>query len=78
MNGLTPAALATMGGILALLVLATAITEGLARRRSGEAITNLRLRVRTWWRMVAVFVAALLVGRTFAFLFLALRIFFSW
>jgi len=77
MNGLTPALLTTLGGILALLVLATGITELLARRRSGEAIENLRLRVRTWWRMVAVFAAALLVGRTVSILFFALLSFLA-
>lgn len=76
-----------VGGVLGLLVLATAIGAVLRRRVRSEAavatVANLNARIRAWWVMVAVFLTLLLVGRAgtlvlFATLsFLALREFVS-
>ncbi|MBI5422593.1 MAG: phosphatidate cytidylyltransferase [Opitutae bacterium] len=55
-----------VGGLVALLALASLITFVL-KRRSGADVTsviaNLDARVKAWWIMVAVFVAALAAGR---------------
>lgn len=54
------------GGVLVVLVLATAVGMLLARRtgtESGRAVVaNLNARTRAWWVMAAVFAAALAVG----------------
>jgi phosphatidate cytidylyltransferase len=57
-----------MGGIAALLVVASLIGWMLGRRaarRGGSAtIDNLNARIRAWWVMVAVIAACFLLGRT--------------
>lgn len=75
-----PELLALVGGVLALLCLATVITRLLARRKGpGPVIDNLRQRVNAWWWMVAVFSVSLALGRNGVFgfylilSFLALR-----
>jgi phosphatidate cytidylyltransferase len=72
-----PPVLATLAAILVLLVIATIVSTVLARRSPGPDTTNLQLRVRTWWQMVSVFAAALLVGRTVSILFFALLSFLA-
>lgn len=75
-----------VGGLVALLALASLITFVLKRRSGAEVssvVANLDARVKAWWIMVAVFVAALAAGRIgsvvlFAVLsFLALREFIT-
>jgi len=54
-----------LGGIVALLALASAITFVLQRRAGGTnppVLANLAARVRAWWVMVAVFALALATG----------------
>lgn len=54
-----------LGGIVALLTLASGITFVLRRRAGGTVppvIANLEARVRAWWVMVAVFAVALATG----------------
>ncbi|HXR34051.1 MAG TPA: phosphatidate cytidylyltransferase [Verrucomicrobiae bacterium] len=55
------------GGVLFLLVVSTLIGRWLKRRRKGEAsratIENVNTRIRAWWKMCAIFAAAILVGR---------------
>lgn len=63
---LGPEALAIMGGVAALLLLATVIglvlktlyREGKAR----ETIDNINQRIRAWWIMVVIFAAAVITG----------------
>lgn len=72
-----------LGGVLALLVLASLIGAILRRRVTSDAgratVANLVARVNAWWVMVAIFAGALLIGPTgtvvlYAILsFLALR-----
>ena len=72
-----------LGGVLALLILASLVGAILRRRVVTDAgratVANLVARVNAWWVMVAVFAAALLIGPTgtvvlYAILsFLALR-----
>lgn len=68
--------LALLGGVLALLVVASAIGRRLARRPQPESaratIDNLNARIRAWWVMCAIFALALAGGRTGAVLLFAL------
>lgn len=71
------------GGVVFLLVVSTLIGRWLKRRRKGEAsratIENVNVRIRAWWKMCAIFAAAVLVGRVGSLIlfglisFLALR-----
>ena len=76
-----------IGGVVALLVVATIIAE-LLRRRTKEpgavaVVENLVARIRAWWGMVAVFAVAFALGKyatiaMFAFVsFFALREFIT-
>lgn len=62
-----PQLLWLFGGVLALLVVASAIGAVLARAARSDArravINNLNARTRSWWKMSAVFALTLLVGR---------------
>lgn len=75
------------GGVVALLLLASAIGLALARTVKGEAgretVRNLNARIKAWWGMVAVFAIAFAFGKAvtiilFAFVsFYCLREFIS-
>ncbi|MDO8990298.1 MAG: phosphatidate cytidylyltransferase [Sideroxyarcus sp.] len=76
-----------IGGIVALLVIASLIGWVLRRRATAEnsiaVIDNLNARVNAWWSMVFIFSAAFIIGTTativmFAFIsFFALREFIT-
>lgn len=70
-----------MGGVVALLVLATIVVAALQRGRSaaeaGATIANLAARVRGWWIMVAIFSVALFIGPITSVLLFALVSFFA-
>lgn len=82
-----PELLWLVGGVLALLAVATIITVILRRRPGANpdspVLANLAARVKAWWIMIAVFLAALATGGVgtvvlFALLsFLALREFLT-
>lgn len=65
-----------IGGVLALLIVASVIGAILARRVTGESgratVANLNDRLRAWWVMCAVFAVALLIGPAGAVLLFAL------
>jgi phosphatidate cytidylyltransferase len=63
---------AYMLGILALLILATAVALGLKRFRPGRDYTEPLLRIRTWWVIIALAFGALLLCRGTAILFFGL------
>ncbi len=78
--------LAVMGGIVALLIVASLIGWWLSRRGpdgGGDTVRNLNARTRAWWSMVAVLTASFLLGPIatlviFAFIsFFALREFIT-
>lgn len=56
------------GGILALLVVATAVDLGL-RRRNGRAPDELTRRIRSWWVMATIFALAIVVDTRISLLF---------
>jgi phosphatidate cytidylyltransferase len=67
----------TLGGIDGLLVLATAITYGLAGRYPTRDYTELKDRMHSWWRIVIVFNLALILNRTVAIAFFGFLSFLS-
>jgi phosphatidate cytidylyltransferase len=79
----TPAVRLVMGGILALLIVASAVTAWLVRRGPAGKYAELASRVKSWWVMVAVFAVAIAIDTRlsigfFAFVsFLALKEYFS-
>ena len=70
-----------IGGVVALLILASAIGAILRRRvkdASGAAVVdNLNARVRAWWSMVAIFAVAFLLGKYVTIAMFALISFFA-
>ena len=77
MNGFPVSVLVTMAAIVVMLAIASLASALLGRLRPGPAQDNLRLRVRTWWQMVAVFLLALVVGRAVSIAFFALLSFLA-
>jgi phosphatidate cytidylyltransferase len=55
------------GGVLFLLLISTLIGKILKRRHRGDSsrttIDNLNARIRAWWKMAAIFAAAVVSGR---------------
>ena len=78
-----PRVLVALGGVFAILVVATTVLWLLGRWKPNLQLDEVRLRVRTWWIMAGVFTLALVFDRTislvfFAFLsFLALKEYLS-
>ncbi|MCB1508749.1 MAG: phosphatidate cytidylyltransferase [Hyphomicrobiaceae bacterium] len=70
-----------IGGVLALLVLASGVGFVLSRRVDSEAgratVENLNQRIKAWWVMIAVFAVAFLVGKTVTIVLFALTSFYS-
>jgi phosphatidate cytidylyltransferase len=75
------ATLLLVGGIVALLALASLITAVLKSRQPAgtlnPVIANLHARVRAWWVMVAIFSAALFTGGLGSVILFALTSFFA-
>lgn len=76
-----PQMLLLLGGIGSLLALSTLIGWVLARRVRDEqarlVVANLNARIRSWWVMTAVFVAALATGGVGSVILFALTSFFA-
>lgn len=64
-----------IGGVFALLALASAVGFVLARRNPGETVSNLNARIKAWWVMVAVFAVAFAVGKELTIALFALTSF---
>lgn len=54
------------GGIVLLLIVASIVTAALIRLRPEKNYVELRLRIKTWWWLVAVLFVALTFNRTVA------------
>jgi phosphatidate cytidylyltransferase len=56
-----------LGGVVALLVLASVVGAVMARRPMSDAsrktVENMNARIRAWWGMVAIFALALAMGK---------------
>ncbi len=68
---LEPAVRWSLGGIFALLVVATVTVRILRAVRPQSDLAELTRRVNTWWVMAAVFTVAMVVGRVVSILFFA-------
>ena len=70
-----------VGGVLALLAVATVIGQWLRWRLRGEestrTIQNLNARIKAWWMMVAVFALAMLTGGIGSVVLFGLTSFFA-
>lgn len=67
-----PTLLWALGGILAILVVASVFIFALRRAKPERDFSELSQRVKSWWVMVAVFSAALLMSRNISIVFFAL------
>jgi phosphatidate cytidylyltransferase len=72
-----PRVLTALGGVFAILVVATLVLALLGRLGPGLQLTEVRLRVRTWWVMAGVFALALVFDRTVSLVFFALLSFLA-
>lgn len=70
MTALHPAVGWVLVAVVTLLVVASVAVTVLRRARPSGDFTELRLRVRTWWILVAAFAGALVLSRTLSLLFL--------
>lgn len=72
---------ALIGGILAILMVSSALAWTLGRRASTpekrEVVENLKARVRSWWVMVAIFTVAFLLGKAATLVLFAFASFFA-
>lgn len=66
---LKPNVLWALGGVIAVLVLASVIVAVLAAVRRDKDYGELKLRMRSWWWMVGIFAAAMLLSPTAAVVF---------
>jgi len=70
-----------MGGIVAILVIASIAGRLIGLRVSGESglavVANLKARVRAWWIMMAIFAVAFLLGKLATIVLFALVSFFA-
>lgn len=68
------------GGVIALLLVASAIGLVLSRRVASESgratVANLNARINAWWVMIAVFGVAFLAGRNVTIVLFALTSFY--
>jgi phosphatidate cytidylyltransferase len=65
-----------IGGVFALLAVASAVGFTLSRLRPNETVANLNDRIKAWWAMVAVFAVAFLVGKELTIALFALTSFY--
>ncbi|HSX65554.1 MAG TPA: phosphatidate cytidylyltransferase [Pseudoxanthomonas sp.] len=66
-----------IGGVIALLLVASGIGWLLGQRKPGAVIDNLNARIRAWWVMVAVLVACFVLGKVATLVLYALLSFFA-
>jgi phosphatidate cytidylyltransferase len=70
-----------IGGVFALLLVASVVGFVLSRRLTSgapsETVANLNARIKAWWAMVAVFAVAFMVGRELTIVLFALTSFYA-
>ncbi len=66
---LSPNVLWMLGGLFALLLVASAVQRLLMRRHPQRDFTELAARIRSWWVMVAVFALAIVLSPTVSVVF---------
>lgn len=66
-----------IGGVIALLLLASLIGALLKRFKPGPVIDNLNARINAWWVMVAVLAACFLLGKVATLILYGLLSFFA-
>lgn len=71
-ESLSPVVAGSLAGIFGLLLLATLVAWLLGRLRPGLDLGEVRLRIRSWWLMAAVFAVAMLLSRALSLVFFAL------
>ncbi|MCA9062409.1 MAG: phosphatidate cytidylyltransferase [Planctomycetaceae bacterium] len=68
---LPPEVSAALGGILIALIISSVIVRFWGRGGATKTLTEVRLRIRTWWVISGLFGTAVLMARTGAIVFLA-------
>jgi phosphatidate cytidylyltransferase len=66
-----------IGGVFALLLIASLVGFVLSRRGPSDTVANLNARIKAWWAMVSVFAVAFLVGRELTIALFALTSFYA-
>jgi len=67
---LTPNVLWALGGVVAVLVVASVIVAALCVARRDRDYSELKLRMRSWWWMIGIFFGAILLSPTASVVFL--------
>ncbi|QAU33179.1 phosphatidate cytidylyltransferase [Janthinobacterium sp. 17J80-10] len=65
------------GGIVAVLLMASFVTFALIRTNPGKNYIELKLRIQTWWWLVAILFLALTFNRTVAVVLMAIASFMA-
>lgn len=68
---LSPVVAGSLAGIFGLLLLATLVAWLLGRLRPGLDLGEVKLRIRSWWLMAAVFALAMVLSRAVSLVFFA-------
>lgn len=68
---LSPVVAGSLAGIFGLLVVATLVAWLIGRLRPGLDLAEVRLRIRSWWVMAAVFALAMVLSRAVSLVFFA-------
>lgn len=77
LGSVTPTVLATLAGIIVLLVVSTLVVWLVTRLMPQVDFAELTSRTRTWWVLTAVFCLATLLGKGVSLIFLALLSFLA-
>jgi phosphatidate cytidylyltransferase len=68
---LSPVVAGSLAGIFGLLVVATVVAWLIGRLRPGLDLGEVKLRIRSWWVMAAVFALAMVLSRAVSLVFFA-------
>ena len=68
---LSPVVAGSLAGIFGLLVVATVLAWLIGRLRPGLDLGEVKLRIRSWWVMAAVFALAMVLSRAVSLVFFA-------